>query len=45
MRRGCVNWRVARVFLDHALFFVLLGIILGLATMNRVPRIAGALSS
>lgn len=32
------NWLVARVFLDHALFFGLLGLILGFATMNRVPR-------
>lgn len=32
------NWPVARVFLDHALFLGLLGLILGYATMNRVPR-------
>lgn len=33
------NWDVARVFLDHAIFFALFGVILGLATMNRKPRI------
>ena len=33
------NWQVARVFLDHAVFFGLLGVILGLATMNRRPRV------
>jgi trk system potassium uptake protein TrkH len=33
------NWPVARVFLYHGVFFILFGIILGLATMNRQPRI------
>jgi trk system potassium uptake protein TrkH len=33
------NWEVARTFLYHSIFYVLFGIILGLATMNRVPRI------
>jgi trk system potassium uptake protein TrkH len=33
------NWDVARGFLYHAVFFALFGIILGLATMNRRPRI------
>lgn len=32
-------WPVARVFLYHGVFFILFGIILGLATMNRRPRI------
>ncbi len=36
---GLRNWPVARGFLDHGLFFVLFGIILGLATMNRHPRV------
>ncbi|HRW14620.1 MAG: TrkH family potassium uptake protein [Rhodobacteraceae bacterium] len=31
-------WQVARVFFYHAAFFIALGCILGLATMNRVPR-------
>ncbi len=33
------DWLVARVFLIHAVFFAILAVILGLATMNRVPRI------
>ena len=33
------NWPIARTFVDHALFFLLLGVILGLATMNRHPRV------
>jgi trk system potassium uptake protein TrkH len=33
------NWEVAREFLYHAIFFLLFGVILGLATMNREPRI------
>lgn len=33
------NWPVARGFLDHAVFFGLIGVILGLATMNRRPRV------
>jgi trk system potassium uptake protein TrkH len=33
------NWLVARVFLLHSVFFFIVGIILGLATMNRVPRV------
>lgn len=33
------QWAVARVFLEHAVFFTLVGIILGLATMNRPVRI------
>ena len=33
------EWRVARVFLEHAVFFLLFGIILGLATMNRKVRV------
>jgi trk system potassium uptake protein TrkH len=33
------NWPVARGFLYHAVFFTLFAIILGLATMNRRPRI------
>ena len=32
------DWPVARGFLYHALFFMLFGVILGLATMNRQPR-------
>lgn len=32
------NWPVARSFLDHAIFFAVIGAILGLATMNRQPR-------
>lgn len=32
-------WEIARGFLYHAMFFLLFGIILGLATMNREPRI------
>jgi trk system potassium uptake protein TrkH len=32
------SWEIARVFLYHAAFFTLLGLILGLATMNRAPR-------
>ncbi len=32
------NWPVARGFAAHAVFFCLLSIILGLATMNRRPR-------
>ena len=32
-------WPAARTFLYHALFFALLGFLLGLATMNRRPRI------
>jgi trk system potassium uptake protein TrkH len=36
---GLRNWPVARGFLDHGLFFGLIGIILGLATMNRQPRV------
>jgi trk system potassium uptake protein TrkH len=34
------DWRVARVFLLHAVFFAILAVILGLAMMNRAPRIA-----
>ena len=33
------NWPVARAFLDHAVFFALVAMILGLATMNRQPRV------
>ncbi len=33
------NWRVARVFLDHGVFFALIGMILGIATMNRRPSV------
>src|SRR6187200_1749478 len=33
------NWPVARGFLDHAIYFGLIGAILGLATMNRRPRV------
>ncbi|MER2510135.1 potassium transporter TrkG [Amaricoccus sp.] len=32
------DWPTARVFADHALFLLALSVILGLATMNRVPR-------
>jgi trk system potassium uptake protein TrkH len=32
-------WAPARTFLYHAVFFALLGLLLGLATMNRRPRI------
>jgi trk system potassium uptake protein len=32
-------WEPARTFLYHAVFFALLGFLLGLATMNRRPRI------
>ena len=31
-------WPIARAFADHAIFFGLLSVILGLATMNRRPR-------
>ncbi|TPE53149.1 TrkH family potassium uptake protein [Amaricoccus solimangrovi] len=34
------DWLVARVFLIHGVFFAFLSVILGLAVMNRVPRIA-----
>lgn len=34
------NWLVARVFLYHGVFFAILGMILGFATMNRHARIA-----
>lgn len=34
------RWEIAQTFLDHGLFFGIVGVILGLATMNRVPRIA-----
>lgn len=34
------DWRIARVFANHALFFAILGVILGLAMMNNTPRIA-----
>jgi trk system potassium uptake protein TrkH len=33
------QWPVARTFLEQSVFFVLVGIILGLATMNRPVRI------
>jgi trk system potassium uptake protein TrkH len=33
------SWTIARVFFYHALFFLLVGMILGLATMNRHARI------
>lgn len=33
------NWTVARDFLYHGVFFALFAVILGLATMNRRPRI------
>ena len=33
------NWPVARGFADHAIFFALFGVILGLATMNRKVRV------
>ena len=33
------QWQLARAFLEHSVFFVLVGIILGLATMNRPVRI------
>ncbi len=33
------NWPIARGFADHALFFALVATILGLATMNRQPRV------
>ncbi len=33
------DWVIARIFLDHGLFFGLFAVILGLATMNRVPRV------
>jgi trk system potassium uptake protein TrkH len=32
-------WPAARTFLYHAIFFTLIGFLLGLATMNRRPRI------
>ena len=32
------DWRTARVFADHGRYFMVLAIILGLATMNRVPK-------
>lgn len=31
-------WSIARVFFYHGVFFMLLGTIIGLATMNSVPR-------
>lgn len=31
------DWDVARAFLDHAVFFTLCAVILGIATMNRTP--------
>lgn len=34
------NWLVARVFLIHGIFFAFVAVIIGLATMNRAPRIA-----
>jgi trk system potassium uptake protein TrkH len=33
------NWPVARAFLEHGVFFALIGAIFGLATMNRQPRL------
>lgn len=33
------DWPVARAFLDHALLFALIALIVGLATMNRRPRV------
>lgn len=33
------QWAVARAFLEHAVFFVLVAVILGLATMNRPVRV------
>ena len=33
------NWRIARTFLEGAVFFSVLAAMLGLATMNRVPRV------
>jgi trk system potassium uptake protein len=33
------NWWIARTFLYHAVFFAFLGMILGVALMNRRPRI------
>lgn len=32
------TWAIARVFFYHGVFFFVLGIIVGLATMNAVPR-------
>lgn len=32
------DWRTARIFADHGMFLMVLAIILGLATMNRVPK-------
>ncbi|PZQ48597.1 MAG: potassium transporter TrkH [Rhodovulum sulfidophilum] len=34
------DWRVARVFLIQGVFFAILAVILGIAMMNRAPRIA-----
>jgi trk system potassium uptake protein len=31
------GWRIARTFLYHAIFFAIIAVILGLATMNRTP--------
>lgn len=33
------QWPVARAFLEHSVFFALVGVILGLATMNRPVRV------
>ncbi len=33
------QWQVARAFLYHAVFLCILGIILGLATLDRMPRV------
>ncbi len=35
------HWQIARAFLDHALVFALLAVLVGLATMNRRPRLPG----
>src|SRR5688572_9176218 len=36
---GLAEWEIARTYLYHALFFALIGTVLGLATMNRRPRV------
>ncbi|MFN7956678.1 MAG: TrkH family potassium uptake protein, partial [bacterium] len=36
---GLENWRIARTFLEGAIFFSVIATMLGLATMNRVPRV------
>ncbi len=33
------DWRIARGFLEHGIFFALLAMMLGFATMNRQPRV------